>query len=175
MKHNNLKKPAAVLTALALAAALLAGCGAPSDSMAASSAPAESEAVSTEAPAESADDGDADEVAAKKCADLIDAIYVQERNEDTDAQCEAAKAAWDALTDTQKALVSKLDILTDAEAKLAQLKKDAEKPSQPEQPAKPGEDANKPATGDAGVALWLTVMCMTSLLGAALVGKKRKA
>ena len=45
----------------------------------------------------------------------------------------------------------------------------------PEQPAKPGEDANKPATGDAGVALWLTVMCMTSLLGAALVGKKRKA
>gem|GEM_PF-6473234 len=28
MKHNNLKKPAAVLTALALAAALLAGCGA---------------------------------------------------------------------------------------------------------------------------------------------------
>ena len=74
MKHNNLKKPAAVLTALALAAALLAGCGAASDSMAASSAPAESEAVSTETPAESADEGDADEVAAKKCADLIDAI-----------------------------------------------------------------------------------------------------
>ena len=105
MKHNNLKKPAAVLTALALAAALLAGCGAPSDSMAASSAPAESEAVSTETPAESADEGDADEVAAKKCADLIDAIYVQERTDDTDAQCEAAKAAWDALTDAQKELV----------------------------------------------------------------------
>ena len=105
MKHNNLKKPAAVLTALALAAALLAGCGAPSDSMAASSAPAESEAVSTETPAESADEGDADEVAAKKCADLIDAIYVQERTDDTDAQCEAAKQAWDTLTDTQKELV----------------------------------------------------------------------
>lgn len=105
MKHNNLKKPAAVLTALALAAALLAGCGAPSDSMAASSAPAESEAVSTETPAESADEGDADEVAAKNCADLIDAIYVQERSADTDAQCEAAKAAWDALTDTQKEMV----------------------------------------------------------------------
>ena len=105
MKHNNLKKPAAVLTALALAAALLAGCGAASDSMAASSAPAESEAVSTETPAESADEGDADEVAAKKCADLIDAIYVQERTDDTDAQCEAAKQAWDTLTDTQKELV----------------------------------------------------------------------
>ena len=105
MKHNNLKKPAAVLTALALAAALLAGCGAASDSMAASSAPAESEAVSTETPAESADEGDADEVAAKKCADLIDAIYVQERNENTDEQCKAAKDAWDALTDAQKELV----------------------------------------------------------------------
>ena len=89
----------------ALAAALLAGCGAASDSMAASSAPAESEAVSTETPAESADEGDADEVAAKKCADLIDAIYVQERTDDTDAQCEAAKQAWDTLTDTQKELV----------------------------------------------------------------------
>ncbi len=44
-------------------------------------------------------------MAAKNVADLIDAIYVQERNEDTDAQCEAAKAAWDALTDAQKALV----------------------------------------------------------------------
>ena len=38
-------------------------------------------------------------------ADLIDAIYVQQRTEDTDAQCEAAKAAWDALTDAQKELV----------------------------------------------------------------------
>ena len=37
--------------------------------------------------------------------ELIDAIYVQERSADTDAQCEAAKAAWDALTDTQKELV----------------------------------------------------------------------
>ena len=45
------------------------------------------------------------EMAAKNVADLIDATYVQERNEDTDAQCEAAKAAWDALTDTQKELV----------------------------------------------------------------------
>ncbi|MBD9241315.1 MAG: cobalt chelatase, partial [Ruminococcaceae bacterium] len=35
----------------------------------------------------------------------IDAIYVQERTDDTDAQCEAAKAAWDALTDTQKEMV----------------------------------------------------------------------
>ena len=46
-----------------------------------------------------------DKAAADKVAALIDAIYVQARTEETDAQCEAAKAAWDALTDAQKALV----------------------------------------------------------------------
>ena len=103
MRRIHYKKPAAVLAALALTTAMLAGCGstaATTDSVAESTA-TESEAVS-EATAE---EGDADEVAAKNCADLIDAIYVQERNDDTDAQCEAAKAAWDALTDAQKELV----------------------------------------------------------------------
>ncbi len=52
------------------------------------------------APAEKSDQELADEVAA-----LIDAIYVQERNDKTDEQCAAAKAAWDALTDEQKELV----------------------------------------------------------------------
>ena len=46
-----------------------------------------------------------DKAAADAVAQLIDAIYVQTRNEDTDAQCEQAKAAWDALTDAQKELV----------------------------------------------------------------------
>ena len=105
MRKRNHKKPAAVLAALALTTALLAGCGstaATTESTAESTAASESEAVSSE---ETADEGDADEVAAKNCADLIDAIYVQERTDDTDAQCEAAKAAWDALTDTQKEMV----------------------------------------------------------------------
>ena len=48
---------------------------------------------------------DADQVAADNCAALIDAIYVQERTDSTDAQCAAAKEAWDALTDAQKELV----------------------------------------------------------------------
>ena len=104
---------------------------------------------------------------------LIDAIGTVTL--DSEETIKAARDGYDALTDAQKAQVGNYQTLLDAEAKLAQLKKDAEKPSQPEQPAKPSEDANKPATGDAGVALWLTVMCMTSLLGAALVGKKRKA
>ena len=46
-----------------------------------------------------------DEELAKNVADLIDAIYVQEWTDKTDAQCAAAKAAWDALTDAQKELV----------------------------------------------------------------------
>ena len=46
-----------------------------------------------------------DAAAAANVAELIDAIYVQTRNENTDAQCEEAKAAWDALTDEQKELV----------------------------------------------------------------------
>ena len=48
---------------------------------------------------------DLDKEKADYVAGLIDAIYVQERTADTDAQCEEAKAAWDALTDEQKALV----------------------------------------------------------------------
>ena len=101
MRRINWKKPAAVAAALALSTALLAGCG---STAASSDSVAESTAVS-ESTAEEAEEGDADEVAAKNCADLIDAIYVQERTDDTDAQCEAAKAAWDALTDAQKEMV----------------------------------------------------------------------
>lgn len=48
---------------------------------------------------------DADKKAADEVAALIDAIYVQERTDDTDKQCADAKAAWDALTDAQKELV----------------------------------------------------------------------
>lgn len=48
---------------------------------------------------------DADKSAADEVAVMIDAIYVQERTDDTDRQCEEAKAAWDALTDAQKELV----------------------------------------------------------------------
>ncbi len=46
-----------------------------------------------------------DQAAADEVAALIDAIYVQERTENTDAQCAQAKGAWDVLTDVQKELV----------------------------------------------------------------------
>ena len=105
MRRITYRKAAAVAMAAALSAALLVGCGntaVSTDSAATSTVADESTAEDAE---KTADEGDADEVAAKNCADLIDAIYVQERSADTDAQCEAAKAAWDALTDTQKELV----------------------------------------------------------------------
>ena len=63
---------------------------------------AASEEETTEAASEAADD---DQAKADEVADLIDAIYVQERTDDTDEQCKAAKEAWDALTDEQKELV----------------------------------------------------------------------
>ena len=50
-------------------------------------------------------DAESDQEAADKVAALIDQIYVQERNDNTDEQCAEAKAAWDALTDAQKELV----------------------------------------------------------------------
>ena len=61
--------------------------------------------AATEAAPEAGSEASDDQAAADKVAALIDAIYVQERTDDTDAQCEEAKAAWDALTDAQKALV----------------------------------------------------------------------
>ena len=96
--NKNWQRVTAAAAALALCAGVLTGCGA-SSSTAASSTAASSAAASEVSSEE------ADEMAAKNVADLIDAIYVQERNENTDAQCEAAKAAWDALTDAQKELV----------------------------------------------------------------------
>ena len=98
MKKRNIRKTAAALTALALCAGVLTGCGG------AASGTASSVAASSAASSE-ASDADADALAAQNVADLIDAIYVQQRTDDTDAQCEAAKAAWDALTDAQKELV----------------------------------------------------------------------
>ena len=64
------------------------------------------EAEDTPTPeAEPAEPEVSDEERAAEVADLIDAIYVQERTDKTDEQCAAAKAAWDALSDAQKELV----------------------------------------------------------------------
>ena len=99
------KKTLALLLAGAMCISLFAGCGSSSET--AEGAQTE-EAAATEAPAaEEADVAEEvdDQAAADAVAALIDAIYVQERTGETDAQCEAAKAGWDALTDAQKELV----------------------------------------------------------------------
>ena len=100
MRKLNWKKTVAVSAALALCVGTLAGCGSSASSSTAASSKAASSTAASEVSSE-----EADEMAAKNVADLIDAIYVQERNENTDEQCKAAKDAWDALTDAQKDLV----------------------------------------------------------------------
>ena len=81
----------AVMMALGMMV-LATGCGSSSEEAPAASAPAESTSAAADAE---------DPVAA--CNAAIEAIQVQERTDETDAQCEAAKAAYDALTDEQKA------------------------------------------------------------------------
>lgn len=103
------KKVVSLLCAAAVACSLFAGCGTSAPDSAPSSVPAASGSETSSVSASSAsssDDAESDQAAADHVAELIDAIYVQERTEDTDAQCEEAKAAWDALTDLQKELVS---------------------------------------------------------------------
>ena len=93
-KMKNMKKFVALLLAMCIATSL-AACGSQ-----------ESETSDNLGEVSSTNPVSDDQAAADEVAKLIDAIYVQERNENTDEQCEAAKAAWDALTDAQKELVS---------------------------------------------------------------------
>ena len=88
----------------ALFAAALAGCKDVNININDTSQPAAEEvtAADEENVEEAAED---DQAKADEVAALIDAIYVQERTDETDSQCEAAKKAWDALTDEQKELV----------------------------------------------------------------------
>ena len=86
----------AIIAGGAMAVSMIAGYAAP---VLAEEDEAAAESTSV---AESADD---DQAAADEVAEMIDAIYVQERTDETDAQCAEAKEAWDALTDEQKELV----------------------------------------------------------------------
>ena len=120
-------KSIAVLAVAACLAVVCAGCSssgsssasassasassasASSASASASSEAASSASASSEAASSSAAASDPDAAAAANVDALIAAIQVQERTDTTDADCKAAKAAWDALTDAQKALVEEGD------------------------------------------------------------------
>ena len=89
-----------------------------------------------------------DEAAAKAVVDLIDAIGAV--TPESKAAIEAARAAYDALTDAQKALVSNYDVLLAAEARL--------------------EELTNPATGD---GLFAALLLM-SFAGIAMIALNRK-
>ena len=91
------KKTLALVLAFTMTAALFTGCGSKKET--------ETTQPQTETAAETESEEVDDQAAADEVATLIDAIYVQTRNENTDEQCAAAKAAWDKLTDAQKELV----------------------------------------------------------------------
>ena len=103
------KRNAAVFMAVWMGAAGISGCAGTQNQ--AQSSPAESRAdtvtTSEEGMPETSEESQeealsADQKAADQVAAMIDAIYVQKRTDDTDKQCEAAKAGWDALTEEQK-------------------------------------------------------------------------
>ena len=102
-----MKKKVLLLLVSVCFAMLLAGCA----DVAVNVTPSDADAdKATEETAEEAEEyaGEIaadDQALADEVAALIDAIYVQERNSETDAQCELAKQKWDALTDAQKELV----------------------------------------------------------------------
>ena len=92
------RRVVALLMAIMMGAFCITGCGSSKEATS-------DKAAKTEKEADTESDKDADKKAADKVAALIDAIYVQERNDKTDEQCAEAKEAWDALTDAQKELV----------------------------------------------------------------------
>lgn len=105
------RKYLSAAAAFMLAASMIAGCGSAASSSSAESTSAVSEAAtetvkpSAGSSVASSSDASSDQAKADHVADLIDAIYVQERTDQTDEQCAEAKEAWDALTDAQKQLV----------------------------------------------------------------------
>ena len=96
------KKLIVLMLSMSMTAALVSGCGSTAETAVESTATETVQETATEV--ETAD-AESDQEAADKVAALIDQIYVQERNDNTDEQCAEAKAAWDALTDAQKELV----------------------------------------------------------------------
>jgi cobalamin biosynthesis Co2+ chelatase CbiK len=93
------KKVLSVLLVVAMSFSIVA-CGTSEEAKTETAESTESSDAVFEEP-----NGDANVNRAMEVAKLIDAIYVQEWTEDTEAQCKAAKEAWDALTDEEKELV----------------------------------------------------------------------
>jgi hypothetical protein len=108
---------------------------------------------------DAADKAAADQAAADAVSEQIAAIGTVTK--DSKAAIEAARAAYDALTDEQKALVTNYETLTAAEEMLADLNKPV--------------DPNNPQTGDVNMIMLCNIVILVSLMGiAALLLYKKK-
>jgi len=119
-----------------------------------------------------------DQSAANEAINLINGIGTVTKN--SKDKIDAARKAYDGLTEEQKKLVpdSVLKTLTDAEAAYAKLTKPGTKPGKPSTSTDTKKDDGKTVksgqTGDAGIVLY-AAMGLLSLTGGALVlGKKKK-
>ena len=81
------RRVVAVLLATMMGAFCITGCGSSKEATS-------DKAAKTEKEADTKSEENADQEAADKVVALIDAIYVQERNDKTDEQCAEAKEAW---------------------------------------------------------------------------------
>lgn len=119
-----------------------------------------------------------DQSAANEAINLINGIGTVTKN--SKDKIDAARKAYDGLTEDQKKRVpdSVLKTLTDAEAAYAKLTKPGTKPGKPSTSTDTKKDDGKTVksgqTGDAGIVLY-AAMGLLSLTGGALVlGKKKK-
>lgn len=120
-----------------------------------------------------------DESAANDAINLINGIGTVTKN--SKDKIEAARKAYDGLTEDQKKLVpdSVLKTLTDAEAAYAKLTKPGTKPgNKPTTGSDTKKDDGKTVksgkTGDAGVTLYVGMGLVAVLAGAVIVTRKRK-
>lgn len=106
-----------------------------------------------------------DQQAADKIAEMIDRIGKVQYNEDCKTKIEAAREAYNQLTDAQKKLVSEehINVLKAAESQYENLKALAEKPI-PTTPTNP-DKTNTPQTGDESHILAVCLVGLISLCG----------
>lgn len=119
-----------------------------------------------------------DQSAANEAINLINGIGTVTKN--SKDKIDAARKAYDGLTEDQKKRVpdSVLKTLTDAEAAYAKLTKPGTKPGKPSTSTDTKKDDGKTVksgqTGDAGIVLYAAMGLVAVLAGAVIITRKRK-
>ncbi len=114
----------------------------------------------------------ANKAAAEAVIEKIDAIGTVTL--DSKEAIEEARAAYEALTEAQKALVTNLETLTKAEADYAALTAEPEQPEDPETPEEPDHPTNPDTSDSTPIALMVAMMvvCMAGI--AVMVCRKKE-